>query len=173
MTTHCLGAARALVASTLSVFFFASAGWSEMGAAAGDAATSPPELHLGLGWDAVTRLSNTEMAELRGGAAGLFFNAFTTLSSSDRNGAETLGAPPPVVTTPGGSVEFVDGPLNSDVHVSTVIGEFRGASGIFQIAQVPGNFNVVNNNLFLQIALINVTDGIPNLADLMGSPGNL
>ena len=43
---------------------------------------------------------------------------------------------------------------DGQVNIQTHIGEFQGASGIFQIAQVPGNFNVVNQNMFIQINLV-------------------
>jgi hypothetical protein len=59
---------------------------------------------------------------------------------------------------------------NGEVKISTSIGNFNGASGIFQIAQVPGNFNVVHNQLFVQIAVVNVLNGspVPSLASLFG-----
>lgn len=118
----------------------------------------------------VTRLRDAEMAHMRGGADAVAFNAmFSSLVDPNAPPAQFATAPPPVVTAPGGSVAFVDGPPSGDVSVSTVIGEFRGANGIFQIAQVPGNNNIVNNNLFLQVAIINVTDSVPNLSDLLNS----
>jgi len=61
------------------------------------------------------------------------------------------------------------------VQIQTVIGNFQGATGIFQIADVPGNFNVVNNNLFVQLAIFEVTNAadIPALQSLLtGGFGN-
>ncbi len=40
---------------------------------------------------------------------------------------------------------------NDQVQIQTVIGNFVGTTGVFQIVQVPGNFNIVNANLFVQI----------------------
>lgn len=110
-------------------------------------------------------MQEEEMAEARGGYAGLAFSVFFTGSVAnmstnfDTSGVTTAGAPDPQVTV--GS---------SDVRIQTVIGNFAGASGIFQISQVPGSFNVVNNNLFVQIAIINSTgENLPNLAGLLGT----
>jgi len=58
---------------------------------------------------------------------------------------------------------------DGQVRISNVIGNFQGATGIFQITQA-GSFNVINNNLFVQIAVINVLNGaaIPPMASLFG-----
>lgn len=113
-------------------------------------------------------LREQDMGELRGGYAGLAFSVFFN-GSFHNNGAETgfldvstNGSSP----APSGAFSSGDG----EVRISASIGEFGGASGIFQIAQVPGNFNVVNNNLFVQIALINLVEGsqMPSLQSLFG-----
>lgn len=114
-----------------------------------------------------TPLSDSEMGELRGGFDGLAFSVFFTGSidslgnTTSSTGTTTTGAPPPNVTVSDGTV-----------RISSLVGNFQGANGIFQIAQVPGSFNVVNNNLFVQVALISVTNPtlIPNLATLLGPP---
>jgi len=111
-------------------------------------------------------LSDTEMGKLRGGFDGIAFSAFFTgtvdsLGNSNFNTGITTGnTQPPSVTT------GADG----NVTISTVVGNFQGANGIFQIAQVPGNFNVVNNNLFIQVAIINVTNQtqLSGLSSLLG-----
>ena len=114
-------------------------------------------------------LREQDMGELRGGYAGLAFSVFFN-GSFHNNGAETgfldvntNGSSP----APSGGFSSGDG----EVRISASIGEFAGASGIFQIAQVPGNFNVVNNNLFVQIALINLVEGsqMPSLQSLFGT----
>ncbi|MGE0748332.1 MAG: hypothetical protein AB7K86_23930, partial [Rhodospirillales bacterium] len=58
---------------------------------------------------------------------------------------------------------------NGDVQIQTVIGNFQGASGIFQIAQVPGNFNVVNNNLFVQVNILQDASSLPSLPSLLNA----
>jgi hypothetical protein len=117
-------------------------------------------------------LTDEELSQLRGGFNGLAFNvAFSgfvdKLGNSSgsltvgQNGAIAPGPPPDV------SVK------NGEVMISTHIGNFAGANGIFQIAQVPGSYNVVNNNLYVQIAMINIRDlgaQLPNFASMFGSP---
>jgi hypothetical protein len=111
-------------------------------------------------------LSDSEMSKLRGGFDGIAFSAFFTgtvdslgnASGNLSSGITTGNTPPPSVTTSDGNVS-----------ISTVVGNFQGANGIFQIAQVPGSFNVVNNNLFIQVAIINVT----NQSQLTGLTGLL
>ena len=128
--------------------------------------------HL-LSEDWATPLSETEMAEMRGGFNGLAFSVFFTgfydklgnvagNLNVDNGGATTptpMVAPQPTIAQE-----------NGEVKISTNIGNFNGASGIFQIAQVPGNFNVVHNQLFVQIAVVNVLNGssVPSLASLFG-----
>ena len=117
-------------------------------------------------------LTDAELADLRGGFNSLAFNvAFSgyidKLGNASgnltvgQNGAIVPGVPP--------AVNVSDG----QVRISTTIGNFEGASGIFQIAQVPGNFNVVNNNLYVQIATINLIEPgtqLPNFASLFAQP---
>ncbi len=89
-------------------------------------------------------LTESEMSELRGGFRGIAFSAFVTVENlqNDLTGTINASAEPPIITT-----------SNDQVNIQTVIGNFvgAGARGIFQIAQVPGDFNIVNNNLFVQI----------------------
>jgi hypothetical protein len=58
---------------------------------------------------------------------------------------------------------------NGDVQIQTVIGNFQGATGVFQIAQVPGNFNVVNNNLFVQVNILQDASSLPSLPSLLNA----
>ncbi len=111
-----------------------------------------------------------ELAEQRGGFAGLalsvWFSAFVD-NLGNASGQATVDADGNIVVTAGdGTTVTASDPTlsptgTSNVNISTVIGDFGGpASGFFQIAQVPGSFNVVNNNMFVQLAIINVTDQI-------------
>ena len=81
-----------------------------------------------------------------------------------------LPPPPPTGTLPLPVPQPTIRVEEGQVRIMTSLGNFNGASGIFQIAQVPGNFNVVHNQLFVQIAVVNVVGGsrIPNLASLFG-----
>jgi hypothetical protein len=38
------------------------------------------------------------------------------------------------------------------------VGDFQGASGVFQIIQSPGSYNVLNNNLWVAVTIVNVTN---------------
>lgn len=110
-------------------------------------------------------LSDAELSGIRGGFSGLSFSVaftgfFDRLGNAQgnlivNNGGATTPVPPPSVGMDGGLV-----------NISTSIGNFNGSSGIFQIAQVPGSFNVVHNNLFVQIVLVN-NGAIPSLSSLL------
>lgn len=117
-------------------------------------------------------LTDDELSELRGGFNGMAFNvAFSGFVDKVGNGSGSLAVgqngtiapgPPPDVSV-----------KNGEVAISTHIGNFQGANGIFQIAQVPGNYNVVNNNLYVQIAMIDLKDvgaQLPNFANMFGAP---
>ncbi len=122
-------------------------------------------MHLAPKGDWAQKLPEQELAELRGGFFGIafsvFFNGFFDNLGNAQGSLEVdtggATAPPPEFSTSDGQV-----------RISTVIGDFQGATGLFQIAQVPGSFNIVNNNLFVQVAVINVLDStaIPSLTSL-------
>lgn len=106
-------------------------------------------------------MADHEMADLRGGFGGLAFSVFFSggfdkLGNAQGQldvGSNGLSTPPP-------EFDLAD----NQVNIRTKIGNFQGASGIFQIAQVPGDYNIVNNNLFVQIAVFNHG----SLADMFG-----
>jgi hypothetical protein len=115
-------------------------------------------------------VGDEELAGMRGGFGGLAFSvAFTgsienvcdVQGSLAASPGATHQAAPPSFTTAGGQV-----------NIQTSIGDFQGAGGIFQITQVPGSFNVVNNNLFVQIAIVNLASAstMPSLATLFSMP---
>ena len=102
------------------------------------------------------------LGKLRGGYRGLAFSAVFMAFVENRNGnlsgsGDTGGSTPPVTTTPQG-----------DVSVSTNVSFSGNLSGIFNIVQVPGNYNVVNSTLNVNIALVNVASGgrLPSLSSL-------
>ena len=107
-------------------------------------------------------LDDKEMGELRGGFAGFAFNVIMsgTIAELTNTGTSGVtGAPPPNVTT-----------SNGMVNIQTAIGSFNGASGVFQIANLENSsYNVINQNLFVQIALIDVanTASIPTIQSLL------
>lgn len=116
------------------------------------------------------RLTDDELDKVRGGFLGMAFGVYFT-GFWDNVGAlegnllvnasvgENAIIPPPDINQ-----------TNNAVQIQTVIGGFEGAHGIFQISSVPGSFNIVNNNLFVQIAIVNVLNSaqVPNLSSLLG-----
>jgi hypothetical protein len=114
-----------------------------------------------------TPVSDDEMSELRGGFDGLAFNiAFTGFIDSLGNVDGNFAYGPEGVF-PSDSPEFDFS--NGDALISTQIGNFQGFSGIAQIVVAPGNFNFIQNNLFIQIVMNGVPDsGTPTSIFLGG-----
>ena len=111
-------------------------------------------------------LSDDEM-DLRGGFGGISFSMFYT-GFIDSQGNGTGGF---VVDTSGAAPAMPSDFSVSDGNVfGSVVGNFGGASGIFQLAVVPGNFNIVENTLVFQIAVVNIINGgaVPSLSSLFG-----
>jgi len=130
-------------------------------AIAGDLTSKAPALLIDMvAW--AQPLSDNEMGELRGGYLGFAFNVImsgTIAGLTDTTGTGTTAALPPNVTVSDGLV-----------NIETAIGSFNGASGVFQIANLENsNFNVINQNLFVQIAIIDVanTAAIPTIQSLL------
>lgn len=123
----------------------------------------------GAGW--ASAVSDRELQGVRGGMFGVAFSVFfegfvgdrtnvTDAVTTDPGGATGLAAPPELSVNDGGAT------------VRAVLGgNFDGANGIFQINQVPGNFNVVHNNLFLQITMITIQNSasLPSMSSLLQS----
>lgn len=96
-------------------------------------------------------LADDQISEVRGGVGGLDFSMFFSGHVDSLGQAEgQLLAGSNGVAVPEPTFGISDGQVNIQTH----IGDFQGATGIFQIAQVPGNFNVVNQNMFIQINLV-------------------
>ncbi|MBM3486025.1 MAG: hypothetical protein FJX67_05255 [Alphaproteobacteria bacterium] len=118
-----------------------------------------------------TEVDESVLAGKRGAFNGISFSVLFN-GTFDRNGAATGNL---AVNNSGGSGTTtapspnVNVGNNGDVQIQTVIRNFQGATGIFQIAQVPGSFNVVNNNLFVQVNILNDASGIPSLPSLLNT----
>lgn len=120
------------------------------------------------------KLTDEELNQVRGGYAGFHFGIEFTgywdnvgnMSGSlvyNENGASNLPeAPEGFSPVPGNDLLQTD---LGGVSIQAYVGNFDGASGIFQISQSPGSFNVIHNNLILNITVINVTDesALPSL----------
>jgi hypothetical protein len=113
-------------------------------------------------------MSDRELQGIRGGMFGVAFSVFFEGFVGDRsNMTGAMASGPGGEPLPVSSLDFTvkDG-QNS---VRTVIGDFNGASGIFQINQVPGSSSVVHNNLFIQITLVTLQNStsLPSLSSLL------
>ncbi len=128
------------------------------------------DLFPSLAW--ATQLPDEQLSDRRGGVGDLAFSVFfagsidnlgTLNGSLNVNTGGTTPASSPTVTTTG-----------NQATISNIVGNFGGASGVFQLTQVPGSFNVVNNTMVVQIALITVgsTSQIPASLSTLFSPAH-
>lgn len=111
-------------------------------------------------------LDESEMATERGAFNGLDFSVIFSGSvqpNSNPTGNLVVNGPP----APPPSLADVNVGNNGDVTIQTIVGNLNGASGIFQITQVPGDFNIVNNNLFVQINVVQDLAAAPGLQSVL------
>jgi len=118
-------------------------------------AKEPGTLHAFPASDWALALSDQELGEIRGGITGVSFEVFAiwfaeVSSLDDPTNGLILD---PVIAGSVGDVSQPFGINNGEVNLITEIGDFNGGSGIFQIVQVPGSNNIINNNLFINITL--------------------
>lgn len=111
-------------------------------------------------------LTSGEMAGLRGGYNGLAFRVvFEGFVDSNGNQDYTLNTTDS--STPQSDVTVTQG--DGQVSLTASVGGFAGASGVFQVTQIPGSFNVVRNNLYVQLFLLNSDlTQIPSLTNIFG-----
>lgn len=125
-------------------------------------------LGKGPGAEWATPMSERELQGIRGGMFGVAFSLFFEGFVGDRS--NVTGA---LINDPSGSTGLAPPPEFSvddeGVTVRTALGSFNGANGIFQVNQVPGNFNVVHNNLFIQITMVTLQNStsLPSLSSLL------
>ncbi len=110
-------------------------------------------------------MTNPELDQIRGGFSGFYFGVsfngyFDTLGnvagSLTYNGGvgEQLSESPTLPVSQGDTANLT----GNGVAIKAYVGNIDGASGIFQIVQSPGNYNVLQNNMIVQLTIINVTD---------------
>jgi hypothetical protein len=104
------------------------------------------------------RLTDRELNEIRGGYLGGFAFGISFTGSWDTSGQMTgsivysdTGNLPPS----GSAAGEVAG---NGFTIQAYVGDFQGASGVFQIIQSPGSYNVLNNNLWVAVTIVNVTN---------------
>jgi len=105
-------------------------------------------------------LADTDLEEIRGKFMGFYFSMNYSMywdTSGNQFGMADAasGTNTNLVRAPGDSSVQLNNPLGTS---TAVIGDFQGGSGIFQINQVPGNNNLVNNSLVLDIAIFTLQE---------------
>lgn len=111
------------------------------------------------GMEGISRaIPDKELGNLRGKGFGglavrIVFDAFVDNEGSVKSKLDVEEG------NPEGSPSSTVGNGSADAKLLAQIGEFKNANGVFQITQVPGSGNTVTNNLFIQIAIINVLSG--------------
>lgn len=99
------------------------------------------------GAEGVEALSNTEMAELRGGFRGVLFGVSFFGNATALAGSSSVGAPEGVT---------VDVRSDNLVQISAGLGQLpAGFNGVLQTTNIIGDMNVVNNNLVINAVFIN------------------
>jgi hypothetical protein len=109
-------------------------------------------------------IPDSQLKKMRGGFNGLAFSAYMTAFVENANGdlsGSVSETPTPQITT---------NTQNGQVSISTAVGFTGNLSGVFNVVQVPGSYNVVNSTLTVNIAIINVTNSaqIPSLSSIFG-----
>ncbi len=113
-------------------------------------------------------LHESDLADKRGGFDGISFSALFE-GRFDRNGSpigELVVEATTVSATANTSFALANA-SGPDVQMQTVVGDFAGARGIFQITQVPGDLNIVTNNMYLQVYVVESAAKIPSLSSLI------
>lgn len=114
-------------------------------------------------------MPDKELATKRGGFFSLAFSAMLTVYAE--NGGAGTGGNVTAQTGGGGGLPTGAqlGVQNGQVQVSAFVGNIQNVAGILSIVQVPGNYNVVNTQLTVQIQIINLLNAsqIPTLSNLL------
>ena len=145
----CAFSKRALILPIFFLLMCIASGWTAAGAA-----------EIGIDWG--VKLTDQELDQIRGGYAGFHFGIeFTGYWDNLGNVSGTLYShedvlvPEGLSPLPGGTIGQAD---LEGASIKAYVGNFNGASGIFQISQSPGSYNVIRNDLILNITIVNVTD---------------
>jgi hypothetical protein len=113
-----------------------------LAASSGPAQAVPGPLPSAFATDAdFEPMTTTEMAGQRGGYDGIAFGIFLSGSLNQ----------PTTTTLPAGLTVATMSP--SQVQIVGGIGNLAGANGIFQITNIVGDMNVVNNNIIINVSI--------------------
>jgi len=106
------------------------------------------------------------LQEIRGGYMGVYFQVVFT------GYWDNLGHSVSILEGDSNS-EFSADPVASlsgtNVRSIALIGGFNGANGIFQINQVPGSNNIIENNLIINITIITDQRITQSLNEMLGN----
>ncbi|MBW1796577.1 MAG: hypothetical protein JRJ38_19545 [Deltaproteobacteria bacterium] len=147
---------RSFILTIFSLVICITLGWTVVGAA-----------WIGIEFGA--ELTDEELNQVRGGYAGFHFGIeFAGYWDNLGNISGTLYSDENVLVPEGSSPLSGDAIGQTDLEGASIkayVGNFQGASGIFQISQSPGSFNVIRNDLIINITIVNVTDesALPSL----------
>lgn len=112
-------------------------------------------------------MTEQEMSQVRGGFGGYELPITVNIVSDLVEGSINIS---PSNTTPTDAPQYTQAPDGSYV-VQTIAGSLEGFSGIAQFAYVPGDHNFVQNNMFIQINVGDIT-GVPtSLQDILTAGG--
>jgi len=117
-------------------------------------------------------LPDEQLSDLRGGFNGLAFRViFEGFANSNGDRNFNLQVNSNTEPSSNGGQVTTTSQGDGEAKIIASVGGFGAARGVFQLAQVPGNNNVITNNLFIQLVLLN-TGGteVLRLSDIFG-PG--
>jgi hypothetical protein len=117
----------------------------------------------------VAAIEDEKLDSMRGGFAGIAFNVI--FSAFVENGTLTGGGTSSTTTGGTGGLPPVNTTIaNGQVTVQSFVGSLSNVSGVFNIVQTTGSYNVVNTNLTVQIAILNVLNSAntPTLQSIFG-----
>jgi hypothetical protein len=104
-------------------------------------------------------VADDQLNEMRGGyIGGVYFSVyFTGYWNNAGEQAVTLDYDGNLEGSPETNYSVASGAVSGEsVNVRAVVGGLNGAQGIFLISQVPGNLNIIHNNMIVRLAIINI-----------------
>jgi len=107
------------------------------------------------------KLTDKELDAIRGGYLGGFSFGIYFSGSWDSTGKPvvqgsfTTGTGTSPSLSPGSTGTTISGSAGT---IQAYVGNFQGASGMFQIIQSPGSYNILNNNILFEVTIINVAN---------------
>jgi len=136
-----------------------------------------------------TRLADEELNQIRGGFGGFHFSIdFSGIFNKQGGITGSMFSGDNISTSTNDSIPSLSPEVSEDfspppgvevnrvkldgASISAYVGNFGGASGIFQISQSPGSYNVIRNNLNINITIYNLMNELelPSLLNNVSAP---